>query len=92
MGHEGIRGVLGCWASQDSEDKDVSTSLKTKAFLQTCKTVSEARASLWEKVEKANHMARWENNQKVEVEKVKGRLQDRLMKRLAAVECKAKEK
>lgn len=28
----------------------------------------------------------------VEVEKVKGRLQDRLMKRLAAVECKAKEK
>ncbi|CAN6859205.1 unnamed protein product [Brassica oleracea] len=29
---------------------------------------------------------------KVEVEKVKGRLQDRLMKRLAAVECKAKEK
>ncbi|CAG7862118.1 hypothetical protein HID58_033612 [Brassica napus] len=29
---------------------------------------------------------------KVEVEKVKGRLQDRLMKRLSAVECKAEEK
>ncbi|KAG5383667.1 hypothetical protein IGI04_035137 [Brassica rapa subsp. trilocularis] len=70
--------------------------IKTKAFLQTCKTVSEARASLREKVEKANHMARsrfrWENNQKVEVEKVKGRLHDRLMKRLSAVECKAEEK
>ncbi|CAN6867494.1 unnamed protein product [Brassica oleracea var. botrytis] len=29
---------------------------------------------------------------KVEVEKVKGRLQDQLMKRLAALECKSEEK
>ncbi|CAF2042020.1 unnamed protein product [Brassica napus] len=29
---------------------------------------------------------------KVEIEKVKGRLQDRLMKRRSAVECKAEEK
>uniref|UniRef100_A0A1J3FF60 Remorin C-terminal domain-containing protein n=1 Tax=Noccaea caerulescens TaxID=107243 RepID=A0A1J3FF60_NOCCA len=69
---------IAAWASKEDEDKDASTSLKTKASLQTSKSVSEARASAWEEAEKAKHMARfrreemkiqaWENHQKAKSE------------------------
>ena len=49
---------IAAWASKEDEDKDASTSLKTKASLQTSKSVSEARATAWEEAEKAKHMAR----------------------------------
>lgn len=49
---------IAAWASKEDEDKDASTSLKTKASLQTSKSVSDARASAWEEAEKAKHMAR----------------------------------
>ncbi|KAF8117521.1 hypothetical protein N665_0009s0045 [Sinapis alba] len=67
---------IAAWASKE---EDASTSsLKTKASLQTSKGVSEARASAWEEAEKAKHMARfrreemkiqaWENHQKAKSE------------------------
>ncbi|ESQ33089.1 hypothetical protein EUTSA_v10004200mg [Eutrema salsugineum] len=69
---------IAAWASKEDEDKDASTSLKTKASLQNSKSVSEARASAWEEAEKAKHMARfrreemkiqaWENHQKAKSE------------------------
>ncbi|KFK33431.1 hypothetical protein AALP_AA5G012500 [Arabis alpina] len=69
---------IAAWASKEDEDKDASTSLKTKASLQTSKSVSEARASAWEEAEKAKHMARfrreemkiqaWENHEKAKSE------------------------
>ncbi|XP_010513982.1 PREDICTED: uncharacterized protein LOC104789995 isoform X1 [Camelina sativa] len=69
---------IAAWASKEDEDKDASTSLKTKASLQTSKSVSEARATAWEEAEKAKHMARfrreemkiqaWENHQKAKSE------------------------
>ncbi|CAH2045762.1 unnamed protein product [Thlaspi arvense] len=69
---------IAAWASKEDEDKDASSSLKTKASLQTSKSVSEARASAWEEAEKAKHMARfrreemkiqaWENHQKAKSE------------------------
>ncbi|CAH8392453.1 unnamed protein product [Eruca vesicaria subsp. sativa] len=59
---------IAAWASKEDEDKDA----------QTCKSVSEARASAWEEAEKAKHMARfrreemkiqaWENHQKAKSE------------------------
>ena len=36
---------IAAWASKEDEDKDASTSLKTKASLQTSKSVSEVRSS-----------------------------------------------
>jgi len=47
---------IAAWASKEEEDKDASTSLKTKA--EPPKSVVEARASAWEEAEKAKYMAR----------------------------------
>ncbi|KAL3020082.1 hypothetical protein AAZX31_05G125400 [Glycine max] len=67
---------IAAWASKEEEDKDASTSLKTKAELP--KSVVEARAAAWEEAEKAKYMARfrreemkiqaWENHQKAKTE------------------------
>lgn len=47
---------IAAWASKEEEDKDASTSLKTKA--EQPKSVVEARAAAWEEAEKAKYMAR----------------------------------
>ncbi|KAK7399854.1 hypothetical protein VNO78_11048 [Psophocarpus tetragonolobus] len=67
---------IAAWASKEEEDKDASTSLKTKA--EPPKSVVEARAAAWEEAEKAKYMARfrreemkiqaWENHQKAKTE------------------------
>ncbi|XP_027342835.1 uncharacterized protein At3g61260 isoform X2 [Abrus precatorius] len=67
---------IAAWASKEEEDKDASTSLKTKT--EPPKSVVEARAAAWEEAEKAKYMARfrreemkiqaWENHQKAKTE------------------------
>ncbi|XP_047163842.1 uncharacterized protein LOC124833403 isoform X1 [Vigna umbellata] len=67
---------IAAWASKEEEDKDASTSLKTKP--EPPKSVVEARAAAWEEAEKAKYMARfrreemkiqaWENHQKAKTE------------------------
>lgn len=47
---------IASWAGKDYDDKDVSVLVKTKASLHACKSVSEARASAWEKAKKANYI------------------------------------
>ncbi|KAJ1399967.1 Remorin, C-terminal [Sesbania bispinosa] len=69
---------IAAWASKEEEDKDASTSLKTKNAEQPAKNVIEARAAAWEEAEKAKYMARfrreemkiqaWENHQKAKTE------------------------
>ncbi|CAK8578255.1 unnamed protein product [Lathyrus sativus] len=69
---------IAAWASKEEEDKDASTSLKTKNAEQPTKSVVEARAAAWEEAEKAKYMARfrreemkiqaWENHQKAKTE------------------------
>lgn len=49
---------IAAWASKEEEDKDASTSLKTKNAEQPTKSVIEARAAAWEEAEKAKYMAR----------------------------------
>lgn len=49
---------IAAWASKEEEDKDASTSLKTKTAEQPAKSVVEARAAAWEEAEKAKYMAR----------------------------------
>jgi len=49
---------IAAWASKEEEDKDASTSLKTKNAEQPAKSVVEARAAAWEEAEKAKYMAR----------------------------------
>lgn len=67
---------IAAWASKEEEDKDASTSLKTKGEFP--KGAVEARAAAWEEAEKAKYMARfrreemkiqaWENHQKAKTE------------------------
>ncbi|KAI9112657.1 hypothetical protein K1719_016323 [Acacia pycnantha] len=69
---------IAAWASKEEEDKDASTSLKTKASEQQPKSVIETRAAAWEDAEKAKYLARfkreemkiqaWENHQKAKTE------------------------
>lgn len=69
---------IAAWASKEEEDKDASTSLKTKNAERPAKSVVEARAAAWEEAEKAKYMARfrrdemkiqaWENHQKAKTE------------------------
>lgn len=50
---------IAAWASKEEEDKDASTSLKTKAAVQQSKSFIETRAAVWEEAEKAKYMARY---------------------------------
>lgn len=49
---------IAAWASKEEEDKDASTSLKTKTGEQLPKSIIETRAAAWEEAEKAKYMAR----------------------------------
>ncbi|KAK7846631.1 uncharacterized protein CFP56_007609 [Quercus suber] len=84
---------IAAWASKEEEDKDASTSLKNLAGERPAKSVIETRAAAWEDAEKAKYTARLTMcNFQVEVERMRGQAQDRLMNKLAAARHKAEEK
>lgn len=49
---------IAAWASKEEEDKDASTSFKSKTAEQLPKSIIDTRAAAWEEAEKAKYMAR----------------------------------